>query len=150
VTAAVAGPVSSAGAYLRATATNAPADGRLDDESRRVFAYAFRLAVAMRFGPDSPLTEITLAVARAAQRHAAVGLAAREAEMLVRDALGETVPVSGIEIDQIVAAHVLLFAAFVDEMALIDDELDELIVAAEHQAGPLQSVTRPAYENGAG
>jgi len=143
---AVAGPVTSAGAYLRATATNAPAAARLDDESRRVFAHAFRLAVAMRFGPDSPLPEITLAVARAAERHAAVGLAAREAEMLVRDALGEAVPTAAIASDQIVAAHVLLFTAFVDEMALIDDELDELIVAAENRAGLSQSVTGPPHE----
>ena len=150
MTAVAGGPTSPAGVYLRATATNVPADARLDDESRRVFAHAFRLAVAMRFGPDSPLSEIALAVARAAERHAAVGLAAREAEMLVRDALGETVPVAGIETDQIVAAHVLLFTAFVDEMALIDDELDELIVAAENRAGPLQSVTGPAHEKAAG
>jgi hypothetical protein len=53
--------------------------------------------------------------------------------MLVRDALGETVPVAGIDREQVVAAHVLLFAAFVDELALTDDELDELIARAEDE-----------------
>ena len=41
---------------------------------------------------------------------------------------------AGIEREQIAAVQVLLFAAFVDELALTDDELDELIAQAEHSA----------------
>jgi hypothetical protein len=133
VTATARGPLSAAGAYLRATVTNIPAEGRLDQAAQRVFADAFRLAVVLRFQPDSPLAEIALAVARAADRHPSVALPRREAEMLVRDVLGETVPVAGIEREQIAAVQVLLFAAFVDELALTDDELDELIAQAEHE-----------------
>jgi hypothetical protein len=122
-----------AGAYLRATATNSPAELHLDDAARALFARAFRLAVVARFRPECPLPEITLAVARALDRHAAVALPAREAEMLVRDALGEDVPIAGIAPDRVVATHVLLFAAFADELALTEEEFDELITEAEQQ-----------------
>ena len=51
--------------------------------------------------------------------------------MLIRQALGEQVPTGGIGREQAMTVHVLLFAALVDELALTDDELDELIADAE-------------------
>jgi len=149
MTATAQGSFSRAGAYLRATATNTPAEAHLDPAARILFEQAFRLAVTERFRPETPLAEISLAVARAADRHATVGLSVREAEMLVREALGETVPVAGIQPDQMVAAHVLLFTAFVDELALSDDELDELITAAEKRAAT-DTPRRPPGEGWAG
>jgi hypothetical protein len=55
----------------------------------------------------------------------------REAEMLIREALGERVPTADITPAQLVTVHVLMFAVLVDEMALTDDELAELIADAE-------------------
>jgi hypothetical protein len=55
--------------------------------------------------------------------------------MLIREVLGENVPTAGIEPGQAVTVHVLVFAALVEELALTDDELDELIADAEDGAG---------------
>jgi hypothetical protein len=70
-------------------------------------------------------------VAGCARRHAELTVPVREAEMLIREALGERVPTAGIAPAQRVTVHVLLFAALTEELALTDDELDELIADAE-------------------
>jgi hypothetical protein len=62
---------------------------------------------------------------------------ALEAEMLIRDALGEAVPIAEISLDAIVTTHLLVFASLVDELALSDDEVDALIVEAEDRAEAL-------------
>ena len=129
--AAVRRPRTPAGLFLRATATNHRAEAAPDDASRAVFARAFALAVRLRFGPDTPLMAIAGTVAACARRHAQLTVPVREAEMLIREALGETVPTAGIEPAQRVAVHVLMFAALAEELALTDDELDELIADAE-------------------
>lgn len=122
---------SAAGAYLFATATNSPATEIPDDAGRAVFQKAFELAVRLRFKPDSPLAAIAAAVAATARRHPGLGVPVREAEMLVREALGERVPTADIAPDRTIAVHVLLFTTLVDEMALTDEELAELIADAE-------------------
>jgi len=132
-------PRTAPGAFLRATAINhvAGREIRPDYESRVFFYCAFELAVRRRFRHDTPVMDIARSVNVAARRHALVALPPLEAEMLVRDALGEAVPIEGIPLTKIVAAHVVIFAALADEMGLTDDELDALIAEAEDQAGAL-------------
>jgi hypothetical protein len=131
-------PPSPAGAYLRATAINQrAADLRLDYPSRVLFYRAFELAVRRRFGCDSPIADITRTVANAARRHPLVPLPALEAEMLIRHALGEAVPIEDIPLPTLVTTHVVVFAAICDELALVDDEIDALIATAEARAHTL-------------
>lgn len=122
---------SPAGAYLWATATNSSAGTVPGDDARAVFARAFGLAVRLRFRPDCPVAAITRTVASAARRHPRLNLPVREAEMLVRQALDERVPTAGISPAAVVTVQVLLFATLVDELALTDEELAELIADAE-------------------
>lgn len=133
------GPRTVAGAYLRATAINRRAARELRPEyDARVFFYcAFELIVRRRFRWDHPIAEITRSVAAAGRRHAPVIVPALEAEMLIRDALGEAVPIEDIPLDAIVSTHLLVFASLVDELALNDDEVDALLVEAEDRATAL-------------
>lgn len=124
-------PATPGGRYLRATAINDRADEPHGDAVRDVCSRAFASVVQLRFRPDTPLLAIACSVRAAAHRHPALAVRVREAEMLIREALGEQVPTGGITPDQAVAVHVLLFASLVDELALTDDELDELIADAE-------------------
>jgi hypothetical protein len=128
-------PRTRGGLFLRATATHDRAEAVSVEDAREVFARAFVLAVGLRFAPETPLPVIAGSVAACARRQAEPTLPVREAEMLVREALGETVPTAGIAPAQRVAVQVLLFAALVEELALTDDELDELIADAEDGAG---------------
>jgi hypothetical protein len=139
VPAEVARPRSAAGAFLKATAANrrAARDVRPDYAARVFFYCAFELVVWRRFRRDSPVAEITRSVAIAGRRHAPVVVPALEAEMLIRDALGEAVPIEGIPLDAIITTHLLVFASLVDELALNDDEVDALIVEAEKRADRL-------------
>jgi len=134
---------TDAGRYLRATARDdaptrygAPA-GEVDDAARRVWKIAFGLAARRRFDADSPLAEISRTVATAVHDHAAAALPILDAEMLVRDALGEPVPTDDIDPGVLVGIHLLLFASLVDELALGDGELDGLIADAEESAAGL-------------
>jgi len=132
-------PVSVAAAYLRATAVNdrAARDARPDYRSRVFFYCAFEMAVRRRFHPGSPIAEIARSVVNAGRRHAPVVVPVLEAEMLVRDALGEAVPIEEIPLETIVTTHVLVFASLVEELVLTDDELDALLAAAEERATAL-------------
>jgi hypothetical protein len=138
----VARPRTAAGAYLKATAVNCPAgrDVRPDYDARVLFYCAFELVVRRRFRWDSPVAEIARSVAAAARRHAPVVVPALEAEMLIRDVLGEAVPIGEISLDAIVTTHLLVFASLVDELALRDDEVDALIADAEDRAAALGHV----------
>ena len=120
----------SAADFLRATATNTPAPETPGEGADEVFEAAFRLAVKLRFKTDTPLAAITATVRAAARRHRELMLPIREAEMLIRSALGETVPAAEITAADTVKVHVLMFAALVEELALTDAELDELIAQA--------------------
>jgi len=128
---------TDAGRYLQAAARDdAPArfgspPGEVDDTARRVWEVAFGLAVRRRFEPDAPLAEISRAVARSVHEHAAAALPMMDAEMLVRAALGETVPLAEIDPDVQVGVHLLLFASIADELALGDEELELLVAEAE-------------------
>ncbi|WP_127497882.1 hypothetical protein [Actinoplanes solisilvae] len=124
---------TEAGRYLRlVVAEEAPRTGDTPDSgARRVWEIAFGLAARRRFETDSPLAEIGRTVT-AAVRSAALPLL--EAEMLVREALGEQVPVDGIAESVRTAVHLLVFARLADELALTDDELDSLIAQAEELA----------------
>jgi hypothetical protein len=130
----------AAGACLRATAANqrGPVDLRPDYPARVVFHRAFELAVRRRFRGESPIVEIVRTVAIAARRHPFVPVDALAAEMLIRDVLGDAVPVEEIPLPVIVATHVLVFAAICDELALSDDEIDTLIATAEERAMSLR------------
>jgi hypothetical protein len=132
--------VTEAGHYLRQAARDdapsrfgSPA-GQVDESARRVWEIAFGLAVRRRFEPDSALAEISRTVAAAVHEHAAAGLPILDAEMLLRTALGETVPTGDIDEGVLVGVHLLLFASLVDELALVDAELDALIAEAEEKA----------------
>jgi hypothetical protein len=118
--------MSAATAFLRATATNTPAPDAPAEDADETFAAAFRAAVKLRFRPDAPLATITGSVRAATRRHGDL-VPVREAEMLIRSALGEEVPTAEIARTAAVTAHVLLFATLVEELALTDDELDELL-----------------------
>jgi hypothetical protein len=120
----------SAAAFLRATATNMPASDQPGEGAEEIFAAAFRLAVRLRFKPDVPLAAIAATVRSAAQRHTELLLPVREAEMLIREALGESVPTAEMAAADTVKVHVLMFAALVEELALTDAELDELLAQA--------------------
>jgi hypothetical protein len=134
---------TEAGQYLLAAARDdAPArfgtpPAPVDDTARRVWDNAFRLVVRRRFEADSPLAEISRTVAAAVHTHESVALPPLDAEMLVRDALGEPVPVEEIDPAVRVAVHLLVFASLTDELALGDGELDGLIAQAEELAGAI-------------
>jgi hypothetical protein len=125
---------SPAGAYLWAAATNSPAATIPGDAAQTVFARAFGLAVRLRFQAASPLTAIARTAANAARRHPTLNVPVREAEMLIRQALDEQVPTAGITPAAVVTVQVLLFATLVDELALTDEELSELIADADADA----------------
>jgi hypothetical protein len=127
-----------AAAHLRAIATNGVValDADLDDPARVFFASAFGVAVRRRFQPGCPVGDIARTVANARRRHplvahSAVAPGPMEAEMLVRDSLCEAVPIGGIPMPRVVATQLIMFASIVEELALTDDELDELISEAE-------------------
>ncbi|MBM2622459.1 hypothetical protein JIG36_43860 [Actinoplanes sp. LDG1-06] len=127
---------TAAGRYLQRVAyEDAPV--RADAPSsaaRHVWAIAFGLAARRRFEPDSPLAEIRRTVVTTLQRHAAAALPPLAAEMLIRDALGEQVPVDEIGDAVRSGAHLLLFAGLVEELALTDGELESLVIEAEELA----------------
>jgi hypothetical protein len=133
-------PWTTAGDYLRAAAVDeAPArfgtpPGPVDDYARRVWHTAFGLAVRRRFEPGSPLAEISRTVATAVHVHEAAGLPTIDVEMLVRAELGEPVPVDELDPVVLIGAHLLVFASLVDELALGDGELDDLVTQAERLA----------------
>jgi len=112
----------------------------VDESARRVWEIAFGLMVRRRFEPDAALAEISRTVATAVRGHAAAGLAILDAEMLLRAALGETVPVGDIDVSVVIAVHLLLFASLADELALGDPELDAIIAEAEEEASALMAV----------
>jgi hypothetical protein len=120
--------MSTAVAFLRATATNAAAPEPPGAEGDEMFAAAFRAAVKLRFRADAPLAAVTGSVRAATRRHGQL-VPVREAEMLIRSALGEQVPTAEIDRVAEVKTHVLLFATLVEELALTDDELDELLAS---------------------
>jgi hypothetical protein len=127
---------TDAGRFLRAVTRDEvqPGHTEADDAARRLWGIAFGLAANRRFEPDAPLAEISRTVAKAVHTYPAVHMPWLDAEMLLRAALGEEVPVGEIDSTVIVAVHVLVFAAIADELALCEDELDGLIVQAEKTA----------------
>ncbi|WP_250003009.1 hypothetical protein [Actinoplanes sp. M2I2] len=119
---------------VAAEETPSPCDAP-DEDARRLWAIAFGLAARRRFDADSPLAEI--------RRTVAAGLPTLEAEMLMRDALGEKVPVEEIDESVRTGAYLLLFARLVDEMALTDGELEGLVARAEELAAEPGISPRP-------
>ncbi|HET6530794.1 MAG TPA: hypothetical protein VFH03_09305 [Actinoplanes sp.] len=145
-------PRTPTGLYLRATALNDRADEPPGEPALDVFARAFATAVRLRFRPDTPLLAVAASVAAAARRHPMLHQLVREAEMLIRQALGEQVPAAGITAQPAMVIHMLIFAALADEMALTDDEIDELIADAElgedAQQGEVCGRVRPRWSPG--
>ncbi len=127
---------TDAGRYLRRVAfEDAPAGHEAPDaDARCVWEIAFGLAAQRRFEPDSPLAEIRRTVTAALRQHSAAGLPPLEAEMLLREALGEDVPADEIDGAVRSGVHLLLFARLVDELALTDGELESLVARAEELA----------------
>ncbi|MFI5889231.1 hypothetical protein ACIA5D_03835 [Actinoplanes sp. NPDC051513] len=137
---------TEAGRYLRQAARDeapsrfgSPA-GEVDDSARRVWEIAFGLVVRRRFEPGAALAEISRTVATAVHDHAAAAMPMLDAEMLVRAALGEAVPVGDLDGGVLIAVHLLLFASLADELALGEAELDQLIAEAEEKAAALVGV----------
>jgi hypothetical protein len=137
---------TEAGRYLRQAARDeapsrfgSPA-GEVDESARRVWEIAFGLAVRRRFEAGTALAEISRTVATAVHDHAAAAMPMLDAEMLVRAALGEIVPVGDIDGGVLIAVHLLLFASLADELALGDAELDQIIAEAEEKAAALVGV----------
>jgi hypothetical protein len=126
----------TAAAYLRAVARDIAPDHfgtpsrPVDDDALRLWKAAFGVAVRRRFDPGSPLAEITRTVTAAVQAYEVVAPPPLETEMLVRAELGETVPIGEIHPSVTVVIHLLMFATLVEELALVDDELDDLIAQA--------------------
>ncbi|MCU7729951.1 hypothetical protein ODJ79_40070 [Actinoplanes sp. KI2] len=137
---------TEAGRYLRQAARDeAPSrfgspTGEVDESARRVWEIAFGLAVRRRFEPDAALAEISRTVAIAVHDHAVAGLPVLDTEMLVRAALGETVPTGDIDDSVVIAVHLLLFASLADELALGNAEVDAIIAEAEEKASALMTV----------
>lgn len=131
---------TEAGRYLQGAARDEPPSRYgtpphpVDEAALRVWEIGFGLLVRRRFHPQAPLAELSRTVARAVHTHAAAALPPLDTEMLVRDALGERVPVGQLDPAVRVAAHLLLFASLTDELALGDAELDALIAEAEQLA----------------
>jgi hypothetical protein len=127
---------TAAGRYLQRVAyADAPARAEAPTSAtRHVWEIAFGLAARRRFEPDSPLAEIRRTVWATLHRQSAVALPPLTAEMLIRAALGEEVPVDEIDDTVRTGAHLLLFARLVDELALTDDELEGLVMEAEELA----------------
>lgn len=138
---------TEAGHYLRKVARDdAPARfsataGEPDQAARRVWEVAFTLAVRRRFDPETPLAEISRTVAAGVQAHAPAALPPLDAEMMVREALGEPVPTADIDPAVRTATHLLLFASLTDALGLRDEELDALVAEAEQLTAP--PVRRP-------
>jgi hypothetical protein len=135
--------VTDAGRYLRQAARDeapsrfgSPA-GDVDESARQVWQIAFGLMVRRRFEPDAALAEISRTVAMAVHDHASAGLAILDAEMPVRAALGEKVPLGDLDEGVLIAVHLLLFASLADELALGDAELDAVIAEAEERASAM-------------
>ncbi|MGK5679105.1 hypothetical protein [Actinoplanes sp. URMC 104] len=135
---------TEAGRHLQLVASRgAPAQhDSPDDAARRVWEIAFGLAARHRFEPDSPLAEIRRTVVGTLREHPAVARPL-DAEMLVREALGEKVPVDEITGPVRTGVHLLLFARLVDELALTDGELESLIAQAEELAVDGELSPRP-------
>ena len=102
--------------------------------ARRIWEIAFGLVARRRFEPDSPLAEIRRTVAAALRDHPDEALPPLGAEMLLREALGEKVPVEDIDDTVRSGVHLLLSASLADELAMTDGELDGLIRQAEELA----------------
>ncbi|GAB2628407.1 hypothetical protein Aab01nite_22180 [Paractinoplanes abujensis] len=132
----VPGIHTAAGRYLQRVAyEDAPAHSEEPTSAtRQVWEIAFGLAVRRRFDPDSPLAEIRRTVTTTLREHSAAAVPPLAAEMLIRDALGETVPVEELGDAVRSRAHLLLFAGLVDELAMTDGELEALVVQAEELA----------------
>ncbi len=134
---------TDAGHYLLAAAReDAPArlglpPTPIDEVARQVWASAFQLAVRRRFEPQTPLAELSRTVVGAVHAHQVAAIPVLDAEMLVRAALGEAVPVAEIDTQVQLAVHLLVFASLTEELALGDGELDGLIAQAEELAGAL-------------
>jgi hypothetical protein len=128
--------VTEAGRYLCATARDEPlaAHRPTDDSATRVWEIAFGLSVRRRFEPGAPLAEIGRSVLAVLRERCPVPVPPLDAEMLVRDALGETVPVDEIDPARRIIVHLLMFAGLTEELALGDSELDNLIADAEELA----------------
>jgi hypothetical protein len=127
---------TDAGRYLRAAArgeslTRYSVTG---DAAVRVWEIAFGLAARRRFEPATPLAEVGRSVSAALRERCAAAVPPLDAEMLVRAALGEAVPLEELDSARRILVHLLLFAAFTDELALGDNELDTLIAEAEELA----------------
>ncbi|MBL7254968.1 hypothetical protein [Paractinoplanes lichenicola] len=127
---------TAAGRYLQRVAYEdaPPRSVEPTSAARHVWEIAFGLAARRRFDADSPLAEIRRTVTTTLRRHAAAALPALAAEMLIRDALGETVPVDEIGDAVRSRAHLMLFAGLVDELAMTDGELEDLVIQAEELA----------------
>jgi hypothetical protein len=106
-----------------------PADAEL---AGRILLAAFDLVIPRWFNKDTPIRQITVEMLEVRAR---IGAKAAQPvivmEMVVRKALGETVPVDDLDEYVLAKAKAGVLAQYVHSVGLLDDELDELVAEAE-------------------
>jgi hypothetical protein len=104
------------------------------EQGRRVLAAAFRMAVRNHFPAELDLRDVGGFIVSVRGRVPQMAFKIIDAEFLVREACGEDLDVSGIDVDTQSLIHILLFGEVVWAGGLADDEVAALLVAAERSA----------------
>jgi hypothetical protein len=106
-----------------------------DEDLDPVVDAVFSLAVRRRFSQALPTGDITRQMLGIRQRYGASRVRPLlEMEMVVRRELGERVPIDDLDDSTVSKIKIFVFEQIVHDLALFDDELDELIVLAESHA----------------
>ena len=144
-------PVSISGLWLRTHAKGAPAGAERYtrvtdvDAAEGVMQAAFALAAHRRFPADRDRREVTNVVTELMARYSPKGLRSIDAETLIREALGEQVSTAGIDERSRILTWALFTPDLLAQSKLSDDELDDLLCAAEETAiGQGLTLERPA------
>lgn len=129
---------SLAGQWIKATVKNDKhallrLENQVRDEELSVLIDAvFTLAVRTRFSPSGSLDDITRQMLGIRQRYdAKLVRPILEMEMVVRKELGEYVPIDDLSSTTTSVIKLLVIEQIVYDMALFDDEIDDLIGRAE-------------------
>ena len=144
-------PVSISGLWLRAHAKGDPAGAKRYarvtdvDAAEGVMRAAFALAAHRRFPVGRGPREVATVVADLMARYSPKGLRSIDAEALIREALGEQVSTAGIDERSRILTRALFTPDLLAQSNLSDDQLDDLLCAAEEAAiGQGLTLERPA------
>jgi hypothetical protein len=132
---------SAAGKWIRATVRSDVAAMRRTEEAAvgaeitSLVEIAFQLMVHRRFAAGCERAEITRHVLGIRQRYGAAKAGpVIDAEMVIRRELGESVPIDDLDDSVVLRLKMLILEQLVHDMGMFDDELDELVQAAEAEA----------------